>query len=412
MNEIRKIQRLDTLLVQISGSLPKLGDEFPRLYKTWDCFFHISVFVKMVMAWFSLKDKIEILRDSNFWEGIKYREVKIGKLIGEIFVYFTGTRLLSAVKFIEMANWLFRKENVKFVVTPEERTLPNRAICAAASFKNIPTLLIQRGLYGNHCLYRFPLLVDKVALEGEWVKQVLIKMGQDISKLEVTGQPAYDLLKEEYTKIDKTAIRSKFNIDTNNIIVLYTSQPLMEGLGVDNSFIPQDISSSHKEEIREICLSLYDRKDILLLIKPHPNESDDLHYQVVNEVKAKNIKVVSRKANIHELISISDILITRHSTTGLEAIVLDKPVIIVDILGDVDSFPYVDYNSALGVYKRENIWPAVKSIFENKQVNDTLKEGRARFIRDFAYQIDGKSSQRIVALINNMMRRTGGIYAS
>jgi hypothetical protein len=79
----------------------------------------------------------------------------------------------------------------------------------------------------------------------------------------------------------------------------------------------------------------------------------------------------------------------------------------VNILGDVDSFPYVDYDSALGVYRKEDIWPAVKSIFEDKLVSDNLRKGRARFIRDFAHRIDGESSKRIVALMNSMVKESG-----
>ncbi|MFQ5866780.1 MAG: CDP-glycerol glycerophosphotransferase family protein [bacterium] len=406
MAEIGKRQYLVTLLIQISGFPHLVRSEYLKFYRPWHYFFRISVFIEMCRAWFSLKGKLKRLRQSDLWSKIKYGRIEIGKLIRKIFFYFATTRLLSAVKFIEMADLMFGKENVKFVVTPEDRTLPNRAICALASTRNIPTLLIQRGVYGNHPLYKFPFLVDKVALEGEWVKKLLINMGHSASKFEITGQPAYDLLKEKYGKIDRSAIYSKYKIDMKAKIILYTSQPLVEGLSNRNNIMPKETIISHREEVREICHSLCNKKGIILLLKPHPNENDDLHYQIVKEIGAGNIKVISKRANTSELISIADLLITRHSTTGAEAIVLDKPLIIVNLLSIPDSFPYVDYGSALGVYRKENIWLAVESIFQDKQVNERLKEGRMRFIRDFAYKLDGKSSRRIAALIESMLKES------
>jgi hypothetical protein len=406
MGDVEKNRNVDSLLIQISGLPPKTG--FPNFYERWDYFFHIGAFAKMVTAWFSLKNKLKILQRSNFWERMEYKGVKIGGLIRGIFIYFANTRLLSTIKFIEMAKVMLENENVKFIVTPEERILPNRAICAVASQEKIPTLLIQRGLYGNHPIYRFPFLVDKVALEGEWVREALVKMGHNISKFVVTGQPAYDLLKERYGGIDKTAIYSKYGLNIDNTkIVVYTSQALVEGLSRGNNRMPIEIFLNHKEEIRQICQPFCNKEGILLLIKPHPNEDGAIHNQIVRELKAGNIKVLSKNANTYELISISDILITRHSTTGLEAIILDKPVIVVNLMSGADGFPYVEYGSALGVYRKEDIWPAVKSIFEDKLVSDNLRKGRAGFIRDFAHRIDGESSKRIVALMNSMVKESG-----
>ena len=83
---------------------------------------------------------------------------------------------------------------------------------------------------------------------------------------------------------------------------------------------------------------------------------------------------------------------------------LDKPLIDVDLTGEPYYNDYVEKNVALGVRKEEDLLPAIKSILENKEVKERLKKNRKKYIYEHAYKQDGKASERVLHLINKMIR--------
>jgi CDP-glycerol glycerophosphotransferase (TagB/SpsB family) len=45
-------------------------------------------------------------------------------------------------------------------------------------------------------------------------------------------------------------------------------------------------------------------------------------------------------------------MITAYSTTAIEAMILKKPVVIVNLSGEKDQMPYVRSGASVGVYKK------------------------------------------------------------
>ena len=101
-----------------------------------------------------------------------------------------------------------------------------------------------------------------------------------------------------------------------------------------------------------------------------------------------------------------DILMTRSSTVGLEAMLFDKPVITFNPIGTLNSNPYAGTDAVIKVYKKEHLAPAIKDALYNKEIQRKLAEARHRFVYEYAYLQDGKASQRIVNLIKQMLNKS------
>jgi len=97
-------------------------------------------------------------------------------------------------------------------------------------------------------------------------------------------------------------------------------------------------------------------------------------------------------------------MVTKSSTTTLEAAILNKPIIILNLSGKPDIIPYVDKGIALGVYKKEDLIPAIKNALYSREVREKLARQREKFVYDYAYLQDGNASERVASLIAQVAR--------
>ena len=107
---------------------------------------------------------------------------------------------------------------------------------------------------------------------------------------------------------------------------------------------------------------------------------------------------------LHPLIFISELVIVSHSTVGIEALILDKPLIDVNLTKMPFYQDYVKEGVALGVRNEEDLLPAIKSILENEVVRKKLEKNRQKYVYEHAYKMDGKAAERVTNLIKEMIK--------
>ncbi len=84
----------------------------------------------------------------------------------------------------------------------------------------------------------------------------------------------------------------------------------------------------------------------------------------------------------------------------MEAVALNKPVIVLNLGGEPDPVEFVKEGVALGVYRKEDLGPAIKSLL----IDDSqLARNRNRYIEKYLYRVDGKATEQVVNLINQMI---------
>jgi glycosyltransferase involved in cell wall biosynthesis len=91
-----------------------------------------------------------------------------------------------------------------------------------------------------------------------------------------------------------------------------------------------------------------------------------------------------------------------NSTAGLEAIALDKPVIVINFCNVPENVPYVKSGAALQATNIDELKEAVSAISGNIKTLQQLAEGRKRFVDLYLYKNDGKASKRIVEVIEKL----------
>ena len=112
---------------------------------------------------------------------------------------------------------------------------------------------------------------------------------------------------------------------------------------------------------------------------------------------------MAKKSNTYEAMYACDVMLAFFSTTITEALILNKPVIVVNLTGKPDPMPYVESGVAIGAHKQEDITPAIKDVLYNKDVGQKLAQFRKEFVYQHAYIQDGQATRRVTEFVEQML---------
>jgi len=404
INKLKDYDKYNLVVIQ-TGSEGKLefinaNIKFFRLEK----FYNMKILFNLLKSAHILNKNIVLLDRSKWLEKIDYNSFKIGTIFREVFNYFFAFRFFAAITYIEIVENILEQFNPVMLIATLDRNARERTAFLICKNKNVRTLLIQTGLYSDDDSYKFPIFAEKMAVEGEAVKKILVSIGHSSDKFLVTGQPAYELLLTKYKYIKRSELFEKYGLDSSKKIVLYASQNIEEEMTSSRVSLSKDSYLKHRDEIYAIYKAFSGNSKVCLVVKPHPKEDESLHFEVFQSLENnQNIKIVSKKSDIYELISICDLLITRHSTAGLEALAFGKPIMIVNLLNTPDVFPYVQYGAAIGVNNKDDIYPVAYRILYDYETRLQLENGTKSILQDFLSFYNGSASERISKFITSMV---------
>jgi glycosyltransferase involved in cell wall biosynthesis len=262
-------------------------------------------------------------------------------------------------------------------------------IAAALAKKyRIPTLACSSALENDHPrAFVRHLHADKKAVMGEVIKKVYVDSGVEPHRIVVTGAANFDSLFDRDKEKDKQALLAH-NIDLNKKVILFTTQYMA--------------FSETERMLTGVINAVLKLKDFRLVVKVHPR--DDLrNYQNITEEYFKSGVRIVKDVDLYALINNCELLITKYSTTALEAIMFDKPVITINFSGEPTSVPYAEDGAAIGVCRNEDLEQAILKALYDDETRDKLRAGRDKFVRYWAGEPDGKAAQRIVTLMKGMI---------
>jgi len=278
------------------------------------------------------------------------------------------------------------RPNIVIVMT--EGIMPAKIAVAAARLGRIPTLLLlQLGMLGKN--YECPsFLADKISVPGDFIKDLVINCGVDTSKVVVTGRPTYDALVRAEGRFDRDKICRRLKLDPARKIVVYCSEnlPLRDTERIAGA----------------VCRAMKSFSDVQFIIKVHPSElSISIYNKIAREIGVQVL--VTKEENIYEVLFACDLMITGFSTTALDAMILDKPVITINFTGLPDPIPFAESGATIGVYREEDLEPAIREGLYDDSVKERLRNDREKFVYEQTYLKDGKATERIVDLIARMV---------
>lgn len=238
------------------------------------------------------------------------------------------------------------------VVTNSPRM--EKASAIAANELNIPVVRINDLPYMSE---RMPYNANLCVMNEFTRKDIIAKGLAGNNSVFVTGQPVFeqDLILDK-TLLEKyeAAVKSEYKH-----AVLYLGQ----------------IYSEESEiALNELYRISREMNDILFIIRPHPNDFTDYY-----EYKGNRNFIVSKEGLLKYLIKACDTVITHFSTGGLQAALLDRPLICLDVKG-TNPINYAELGIAETIYEISRLETVLQdSLDKTSELSIRLKSARNDF---------------------------------
>lgn len=232
-----------------------------------------------------------------------------------------------------------------------------------------------------------------IAVMSPFARDAQIKMGAPADRVFITGQPRFDLIGR--TESNRGLIMAELGLPENQDIIVLATQPL-GALWTEKD---------KKEFIQTVVGAVIEFPEKRLIIKLHPSEKIE-EYQEMLAGMDDNKAIICQSIDLYGLLNACDLLMTVHSTVALEAMILNKPVITINLTGRPDAMPYAQSGAALGVYRKEDLAPSIRKALYDPEVSKETERNRRKFVSEHAYKLDGQATKRVAALIIRLIEES------
>lgn len=184
-----------------------------------------------------------------------------------------------------------------------------------------------------------PDYASRVCVLSPFVRERLIALGRHPQEIVVTGNPAFDRLgNADLCELAKQWRQSNGALDKKVIVWASQDEPAIHPFSgrIGDVALPRKID--------QILLSMLERHpDWFLVIRHHPSEN------VVLSPLPSGAVYSPREEDLAVLLSASDVVVILSSTVGLEAALLGKPVVAVELSVATLDAPFAQMGLADGV---------------------------------------------------------------
>jgi glycosyltransferase involved in cell wall biosynthesis len=361
---------------------------------------------KEIDAFFHFKTMWSMLaRDQVFkqicWDNVKENAPQVWARVQ----YYFLVMFPYVAGLIEMAGQMIQYEKPNLVLIVNEYGVFERALVVAAKQWGVPTVALQHGvIHSKHRGYMhskseispngdvkapYCPIPDRTAVYGPFHKHLLTRLSAyPAERVIVTGQPRYDRMAHMKHLYSRERFLQRHSIDPDHKVILWTTQ--CHGLSMEEN---------HRNFTT--VLETISRLDKLtLVIKQHPGEGPTYTRMIQNYLANQSVNAVITPGNsdVYEQLFACDLLISKSSTTVIEAAALGKPVVLLNLSGEPMpiGLDYVKEGIAVNASTTEELGSAIQELLTDDR---KLARNRMRFVKKYLYKLDAKATERVVNLI-------------
>jgi glycosyltransferase involved in cell wall biosynthesis len=142
-----------------------------------------------------------------------------------------------------------------------------------------------------------------------------------------------------------------------------------------------------------------------MLIRPHPRENPAGYHEYVRKLGTDRISL-DTGTPLLELLGMADVCVTGFSNVAVEAMIMGRPVICMNLSGKPSKVDYVESGAAIGVQDPKEAALALRKALYDEETRAALAKGRDAFLNSNFYSTDGKASLRIASLIEKLATKS------
>ena len=160
------------------------------------------------------------------------------------------------------------------------------------------------------------------------------------------------------------------------------------------------------ESLKVLCR---DVRGINIIIKYHPSEKVSVYHDLMTELKELNPNVYMVEGEyIWDVLNISDVIIQRCSTVAMEAWLMDKHTVELELMPSIEHFLQPRYkDGSVIVNNHQDLVDMVGKLVENDQgISAELNEQRSRILSGIIENRHGGATKKIAAHIDSLLQET------
>lgn len=296
------------------------------------------------------------------------------------FIKWLTKKIVNRIDLIKKAKHLFDSYSIKQVLYGSTINKHGALITTIAQIRQIPTINLQHGILGE--IGHLPVNADLNLVWGKPDLDFLVNYGANINRLKIVGPfflQSSKISTRENIEKKPDQLEKKPNQSEKTLNVLVALQPL--GLNFNKKFI---------EKIERASQAV--SENIFVKYKLHPDQTKYKKYEGYL-IRNNSYIIVHNKAPLYKLISEADLVITPFSTVGLEALILNIPVVFYGkkqelyyLAGEVPQFyqthsikelflkSLTDINYLTLLKESINLKDTYQKIYERKQLWEVIEE--------------------------------------
>jgi hypothetical protein len=266
------------------------------------------------------------------------------------------------------------------VVSTTYSSIPGRAAALAAQALGARAVWIQHGAYPDRLAWS-SFCHDLKLVWGDSVRNSLLRFGHDPDSVVATGGTIYD---QFVRRIAAEPPRPPLPAQPLRLLFLASRTAGM----VSNEAVSRVTLQAMAEAAKDLGAEL--------AVKVHPGDQTDVPEQVLGG--RPGVRIV-RSGSSQALILESDIIVVVSSTTGYEACLAGRPLVVFNLTGEQDFVDYVRLGAALPVVDPADLAPTIQKIVDEATVREGLAAGRQRVLDSGLSGGSGDAAERCAATI-------------
>lgn len=287
--------------------------------------------------------------------------------------------LIVSKKVVQSTHQLFDTWSPSMIVSTSDFWPFEYQICHQGRLRGIPSSIVQHGVIGE---FWWPFVANMNLLWGDYYRDKMLEIGADPERLRVCGMPSTDILFNKYSSYE---VKDK---QREKLVCLIISQ-------TEPTAVPYCVIEMYNLLIKEV---ISNTPNISWKIKLHPRESNDFYIKLNRNLDNK-VYVFPKSTTLENAVLDSDIVFSLYSTAGLEAMMMRKPLIILDVSPEIRTIAWWPSLGG-GIYcnTAENIYDIIKNIVVDSEYRKYIMEKQDEFINN-CFANRGKATESVIELL-------------
>lgn len=319
---------------------------------------------------------------SDYGNYLSIEERILGK---NIIKYLKGT-LPKLVQNIVEAQRVFAYTKPSLFISTHDPSSQSLTYILLAQKFNILTLSLQHGLAMHPLEWNFK--GDLIACWGK-IGESFIQSHNPFNnkKIVITGFPKIDELLIKTRQAKKQTNLQKQSLNLSIILTIYT--PFEEHT---TKFLHELYSSLNK---------IFQPVEVSIRFHAGQNIEDCKRLAEFYKIPT----IVNSKISLDQFIQNSDVVICWDTTAIIWAMLYQKPLFHTSPLWGKGIYPTSKYKAAWIPQNAEDLVNKINQLVDNFSIVREIIPGQKKFLEDFAGPLDGKSSDRLLQLINKLAKK-------